>query len=97
MRGGPTRPHRPWLVASHSTRPLFSLPPPAHSFHIGPGVINNNLAVTLIGAFMDIALSPPGDYWCEALVVGVRDCTVVGGGATLLKEQSTPVREFSGG
>ena len=30
------------LVASHSTRPLFSLPPPAHSFHIGPGVINNN-------------------------------------------------------
>ena len=55
------------------------------------------LAVTLTGAFMDIALSPPGDYWCEALVVGVRDCTVVGGGATLLKEQSTPVREFSGG
>ena len=29
VRGGPTRPHRPRLVASHSTRPLFSLPPRA--------------------------------------------------------------------
>ena len=28
VRGGPTRPHRPRLVASHSTRPLSSLPPP---------------------------------------------------------------------
>ena len=40
MRGGPTRPHRPRLVASHSTRPLSSLSLPAHSFYIGPAVIN---------------------------------------------------------
>ena len=40
--GGPpaTRPHRPRLVASHSTRPPSSPPLPAHSFYIGPAVIN---------------------------------------------------------
>ena len=42
VRGGPTRPHRPRLVASHSTRPPSSPPLPAHSFYIGPAVINNN-------------------------------------------------------
>ena len=40
VRGGPTRPHRPRLVASHSTRPPSSPPLPAHSFYIGPAVIN---------------------------------------------------------
>ena len=33
VRGGPTRPHRPRLVASHSTRPLSSLPPPRQLLH----------------------------------------------------------------
>ena len=46
----------------------------------------------------------PGNVLCRPssatgdkdLVVGVRDCTVVGGGTSLLKTQSTPVREISG-
>ena len=33
VRGGPTRPHRPRLVAPHSTRPLSSLPPRAQLLH----------------------------------------------------------------
>ena len=40
VRGGPTRPHRPRLVAFHSTRPPSSPLLPAHSFSIGPAVIN---------------------------------------------------------
>jgi hypothetical protein len=35
------------------------------------------------GVLLGIAMCPRC-YWCEAPVVGVRDCTVVGGGATLL-------------
>ena len=49
VRGGPTRPHRPRLVASHSTRRPSSPPLPAHSFYIGPAVINNNYGVTVVG------------------------------------------------
>jgi len=44
VRGGPTRPHRPRLAASHSTLTLLS----AHSFYIGPAVINNNYSVTTL-------------------------------------------------
>ena len=33
----------------------------------------------------------------SSLVLGVRDCMVVVWGATPLKAQSTPVREFFGG
>ena len=39
---------------------------------------------------------PSAEIGDKALVLGVRDCTVVGGGTSLLKTQSTPVREFSG-
>ena len=72
----------------------------SHVYDHPPGdsrIAWRTLAVTLIGVLLGIALSPPECYWCEVLVVGVRDCTVVGGGATLLKVHSTPVREFSGG
>ena len=44
VRGGPTRPHRPRLAASHSTLTLLS----AHSIYIGPAVINNNYSVTTL-------------------------------------------------
>ena len=39
---------------------------------------------------------PSAEIGDKALVLGLRDCTVVGGGTSLLKTQSTPVREFSG-
>jgi len=47
VRDGQTSPHKPRLVIHHSTCPVLVLhcppPPPAHSFIIGPAVINTHL------------------------------------------------------
>jgi hypothetical protein len=40
VRGGQTSPHKPRLVASHSTCPPLSSSPHAHSFVLGTAVIN---------------------------------------------------------
>ena len=40
--GGQPSPHKPRLVVSHSTCPPLSSPPHAHSFVIGPAVINTH-------------------------------------------------------
>ena len=42
MCGGQPSPHKPRLVVSHSTRPPLSSSPHAHSFVIGPAVINTH-------------------------------------------------------
>ena len=42
MRDGQTSPHKPRLVVPHSTCPSLSPSPPAHSFIIGPAVINTH-------------------------------------------------------
>ncbi len=47
MRDGQTSPHKPRLVVPHSTCPSLSPSPPAHSFIIGPAVINTHTLCTL--------------------------------------------------
>ena len=42
VRDGQTSPHKPRLVVPHSTCPSLSPSPPAHSFIIGPAVINTH-------------------------------------------------------
>jgi hypothetical protein len=42
VRDGQTSPHKPGLVVPHSTCPSLSPSPPAHSFIIGPAVINTH-------------------------------------------------------
>jgi len=42
VRDGQTSPHKPRLVVPHSTCPSLSSSPPAHSFIIGPAVINTH-------------------------------------------------------
>jgi hypothetical protein len=42
VRDGQTSPHKPRLVVPHSTCPSLSPFPPAHSFIIGPAVINTH-------------------------------------------------------
>jgi len=42
VRDGQTSPHKPRLVVPHSRCPSLSHSPPAHSFIIGPAVINTH-------------------------------------------------------
>ena len=42
VRDGQTSPHKPRFVVPHSTCPSLSPSPPAHSFIIGPAVINTH-------------------------------------------------------
>ena len=44
---GKTSPHKPRLVVPHSTCPSLSPSPPAHSFIIGPAVINTQKKVVV--------------------------------------------------
>jgi len=46
VRDGQTSPHKPRLVVPHSTCPPLSPSPPAHSFIIGPAVINTHIGST---------------------------------------------------
>ena len=48
MRDGQTSPHKPRLVVPHSTCPSLSPSPPAHSFIIGPAVINTHTLYNLL-------------------------------------------------
>jgi len=46
VRDGQTSPHKPRLVVPRSTCPSLSPSPPAHSFIIGPAVINTHTPTT---------------------------------------------------
>ena len=54
------------------------------------------LLVSLRGPSPAMCCRPSSATGDKALVLGVRDCTLVGGGTSLLKTQPPPVRELSG-
>ena len=61
VRDGQTSPHKPRLVVPFSTCPSLSPSPPAHSFIIGPPVINKHTHPTV----PDTSLQPQPSGGCH--------------------------------
>ncbi len=69
VRDGQTSPHKPRLVVPHSTCPSLSPSPPAHSFIIGPAVINKHQ-----GAIQGDECRPRRRSWSRfPLLAPIRD------------------------
>ena len=81
MRDGQTSPHKPRLVVPHSTCPSLSPSPPAHSFIIGPAVINTHTARAFIVLIVH-KFSCGGHSGRVSLSLSHRDClsACAGGG-----------------
>ena len=78
VRGGPTRPHRPRLVASHSTRPLSSLSSRAQLLHRSCSNKQTNLPALLsVQSMLAICrtLNAPREGWCaDVMTMSIGLC-----------------------